>query len=532
MDDRADPNGPDAPGVRRDRDPVGSIWRRVSRALHPPLHGDRDAEVVVVGAGIVGLTAALELARAGRSVVLLEARRIGDGTTGRSTAKVSALQGTRYSDIQRIHGVEVARNYATAQVESLAWIDQQVRDLSIECDWERRTSVTYATTDEGAQTVRDEAEAARAAGLDVRTTGDLGLPFATTAAVFLDDQAQFSPVAYLEALAAEVDRLPTAAIHEWSRVTAIKGRGPHRVVTTHGTVTAEHVVVATLMPITDRAMFFARAKPTASYTVAVAVDGDLPPHMYISADSPTRSLRTARRHDAAGGTSQVLLVGGEGSKVASGPMPSVAIARLQTWAHEHFAVTDIAEAWSAHDHTPVDHLPWVGPTSPLTPRVVAATGFEKWGMTMGTAAARLLAQNIVAELAGDTPPGWSSFDPRRVAVTAWPTTARLNLEVAQRLATDWIRPDVPADAHGKGRRFRSGVFPAGDPDGGTSVDEPADVGETSGSSREVRVVCTHLGGVCRWNDVEHTWDCPLHGSRFDADGTVVAGPAVRPLSSP
>jgi glycine/D-amino acid oxidase-like deaminating enzyme len=488
-----------------------SIWNPAGRRSRPSLHDDLTVDVAVVGGGIVGVTAALLLAREGRSVALLEARHIGAGTTGRSTAKVSALQGERYRGIRRMHGPAAAATYAEAQTSALAWMEEQVRLRSIDCDWEQRTAVTYATSEEGARRLADEADAATEAGLPVRPGADHGLPFATTAAIALEGQAQFSPVAYLDGLVDELDALPSASVFEGTRVTAIRGRGPHRVVTADATIRAEHVVVATLLPITDRSLMFARAEPKASHTIAVRIEGALPPHHYLSVDEPTRSLRTVRHRDG-----DLLLVGGEGSAIAHGARPSEAAGRLETWAREHFRVVQVVDAWSAHDLVPVDHLPWVGPTSPVTPRVLTASGFEKWGLTMGTAAARLLADHIVDEERTASSPAWQLFHPTRVAPRSLPSLARLNAGVAGRLVVDWVRPDDAPDGQGDGRRYRAGLVPAGDPDG-------------SSDTTPVRVVCTHLGGVCRWNDLDRTWDCPLHGSRFEEDGTVVSGPAVRPL---
>ena len=494
----------------------GSLWVDEGASgpacLYPSLPDDRTADVVVVGAGIVGLTTAALLVRSGREVVLLEARAVGTGTSGYTTAKVSALQGSRYQKIVGDHGGAAAQQYAQAQLEGLRWMDAQVRDRSIECAWERRPAISYATTADGQRTIEREAESAAAAGLAVHLRDDVGLPFPTSAAVVLEDQAQFDPGPYLRALAAEVDAAPNGAVFEGTRVTAVQGHRDHVVVTEQGQrVRAPHVVVATLLPILDRGLFFARAKPKSSYIVALRASGELPTGMYLSVDEPMRSLRTAS--DDKG---ELLLVGGRGHPTGKDAPHAQRYADLADWAREHLPVTEIVAQWSAHDYETADHLPWVGPSSPLTPHVTIATGFEKWGMTMGTAAALALRDRIVEDAAGASAPWADRFGPTRLARHGFVRAARMNAEVAVELATGWVHPDQPPAADGRGARHRRGILPVGD-------------GAPEGD--EVVVVCSHLGGVCAWNDAERTWDCPLHGSRFEADGTVLTGPATRPLRS-
>ena len=72
-----------------------------------------------------------------------------------------------------------------------------------------------------------------------------------------------------------------------------------------------------------------------------------------------------------------------------------------------------------------------------------------------------------------------------------------------------------------GRRRGVGRGRAGKPEAVSTVD---------GVTCRVSAVCTHLGGVVRWNDAEKSWGCPLHGSRFAADGTLLEGPAVTDLA--
>ncbi|MBV9952279.1 MAG: FAD-dependent oxidoreductase, partial [Acidimicrobiia bacterium] len=411
--------------------------------------------------------------------------RIGAGTTGRTTAKVSALQGLRYRELVRRHGVETARRYAAAQLAALEWMDQTVRSRSIDCHWERRPALTYATDARSQREVDEEREAAAAAGLPVDQISP-ALPFPTTGAVVLTEQAQFDPLAYLDGLADELDALPGAAIFEGARVRSVRGVGRPTVVTDLGSVVAQTVIVATLLPITDRGLFFARAEPKMSYTLALAVDGPLPSGMYLSASSPTRSIRTAWRDDE-----EVLVVGGGGHTVGRSSPTSAEYEALEAWSNEHFPVREVLERWSAHDYVPADQLPWAGPSSPLTSSVLVAGGFQKWGMTNGTAAAMVLADRVLGRSDGPSAPWASTFDVLRASAHGLEETVRLNGGVAFEMASGWIRP--PTD------------------DGG----------------RRRRVVCSHLGGICRPNDAEGTWDCPLHGSRFAADGSVVSGPATR-----
>lgn len=488
-------------------DRPGTPWAIPTTLPRPPLADDLECDVAVVGAGIVGLTTAVLAVRAGLSVAVLEARTVGTGTSGRTTAKASALQGLRYQTIAEHHGREAARSYARAQLDGLRWMSDHVADRAVDCRWDERPSFTHATTVDGRQSLEAELEAATAAGLDV-SMADPGLPFVTTGAVRLDGQAQLDPVAYLASLAAEVVSAPEGRLFEHTRVTGVRGHRRHTVVAPGGTVTADHVVVATLLPIVDRGLFFARAEPMSSYLVAMRCAGEPVGGMYLGIDEPSRSLRTARDEEG-----DLLLVGGEGHDTGRGSPTTPRYRALADWASEHFDVGPVVARWSAHDYVPSDQLPWVGPSSAVTPRVLVATGFQKWGMTMGTAAALALADRCAGVEDGLSAPWSGLFDPHRVTLRGTATAARINAEVAGRMASGWIRPGTERDEKGAVTRRRRGIVPV----------------SATGAEEDVTVVCTHLGGVCSWNDGDRTWDCPLHGSRFDESGEVVAGPATTPL---
>ncbi|MEA3075582.1 MAG: hypothetical protein QOF60_490 [Actinomycetota bacterium] len=466
---------------------------------HPPLAGSAAADVVVVGAGIAGLSTALALAEAGVDVVVLEAGRVCSGVTAYTTAKVTSLHGLTYAGL----GAEVGRAYGQANQAGLDAVAQWIERYAIECDFSRRPAYTYTTSRERVQEIAKEVEAAQLAGLPASFTTTTELPFAVEAAVRFDDQAQFHPRDYCLGLTRAIVQRG-GRVHEHSRVVGVD-EGKTCTVRTRegGEVTAGHVVLATHLPILDRGLFFAKCHPKPSHAIAVRLEEGTPAihGMYLGVDQPTRSLRSAE-HD------EVVIVGGDGDYTA-----------LEAWAAATLPVKAIEARWSAHDYVPVDGRPFIGRQLPGS-HVFVATGFKKWGMTNGTAAGLMLAD----EITGRENRWRAAFD----ATRQWPpiTSANLykeNAGVAHHFVGDRLAalkaPALDTLGPGEGGVVRT--------PGGTKVAAFRDEG---GIVHAVSPVCTHLGCVVGFNAAERTWDCPCHGSRFTVDGEVIEGPATDDLA--
>lgn len=461
---------------------------------------DGHHDVAVIGGGITGLTTALLLARAGQGVVLLEADRLGGGTTGRSTAKVSLLQGTRLGTLAGRHDHATLRAYVEAGAEGQAWLRRFCEDHDVPHD--EQSAYTYATTAAGAELVRREHRQAAALGLPVRDERDPSLPFATTGCVALDGQVQVDPAALVGALAAETRR-HGATLIEGARVVGLTGSGPYRVETTRGETTATSVVVATNYPLTDRAGHFAWFTPQRSY--ALALRGAAIGGMYLSAEQPSHSLR-----DAVVDGRQHLLVGGQGHVTGRTGSTAAHLELLRIWADEMFPEGLEVAAWSAQDYATADGLPWVGPLLPGHSRLLAAGGYDKWGFSTAVAAALALTADLLGGRLD-----WAA------PLTSWRSRARglasvgaSGVRTGAELGLGWGRALTPPrePAEGEGHVARHGIAPVAD-------------SLVRGERQQVSAVCTHLRGVVRWNDAESSWDCPLHGSRFDSDGAVLEGPA-------
>ncbi|GHH91968.1 hypothetical protein GCM10017779_24250 [Streptomyces capillispiralis] len=172
----------------------GSYWlQSAPDGRHAPLTDDLDVDVAVIGGGIAGLCTARELARAGKSVAVLEAGRIAAGVTGHTTAKITALHTLVYDKLRRTRGSEGARLYARSQSEAIEHTAGLVAELGIDCEWEHRSAYTYVRDPGRAEELRAEARAAREAGLPASFVTETGLPFPVAGAVRMTDQAQFHP---------------------------------------------------------------------------------------------------------------------------------------------------------------------------------------------------------------------------------------------------------------------------------------------------------------------------------------------------
>lgn len=475
------------------------------------------ADVLVVGGGLTGLCTAVLLARAGRQPVLVEARVLGAGTTGHSTAKLSLLQGDLLSRMQRHAGPAVVAAYVAGNRLGQEWLADLAAARGARVD--RRDAVTWAATPEGARAVEDESQVARRAGLPVDDDPRTDLPFAVQRAVTLHDQVQVDPLDLVDALRAELADAGGTVL-EGVRVTGASLRPPYRVRTTAGEVHAGHVVLATQTPVLDRSAHFARLRAVRSHARAYTVpDGPtLPRSMSLSLDpSASRSLRTSPDPVTGG---ELLLVGGEGHEVGRASSERGHEDRLERWTQEWFPGASLVSAWSAQDYVPARGFPYVAAVPGSDGRLLVATGYAKWGMTSAPMAAYLLTGLVTGRA-----PGWAEpLLADRPGVRDVASAAALNASTARRMLADRVARVIPS-------RPPSGRPPAGREgrvEGGPLG--PTAVASIDGRTCRVSAVCPHLGGVVQWNDAEHTWDCPLHGSRFTAAGEVLEGPATTGLA--
>ena len=491
-----------------------SLWLdRPRETPTDPLPADGRFEVLVVGAGLTGLTTAVLLARAGRRVGVVEARHVGAVTTGRTTAKASLLQGTKLQQLLSMHPEARAAAYVEANLEGLEWLRHYCAEHGVPT--QERDAVVYAARESEVRAARKEHEACERLGLDVAWRDSLDVPFPEHGGTVLGGQLQFDPMDVLAALAAEL-RSRGGTLHEGQRVRSVSKTGrPELRLDSGASLTADDVVLATGMPILDRGLVFAKAEPMRSYLLAFeGGPARVPAAMYLSAGSSSRSYRDVPTDDGA----TRFLVGGNGHTVGRTGSEHLKVEELRRWTEEHFPGAKETHAWSAQDYSPYDGLPLVGSLPRGGSHLYYATGYDKWGMTNAVAAALTLAAQILRH---DKPSWARHLEHRLPTPRAALHAAEMNARVGVAMTAGHVGAElrgVPDEVpEGQGKVGRQGVVPTG-------------VSTVEGRTCKVAAVCTHLGGALKWNDAERSWDCPLHGSRFAPDGEVLEGPATRPLA--
>lgn len=473
-----------------------SIWSQsCSIPGREPLSGKVEAEVAVIGGGMAGMLTAFALQKAGRSVVVLEANRIGSGQTRNTTAKITSQHGMIYQTLIQTIGADGARQYAEANQLAVRAYKDLVKDHQIDCAFEERSAYVYGSDP---NMLQQEAQAARSLGLPASYVTEVAIPAPAAGAVKFEDQAQFHPLKFLRAIS---DGL---TVYEHTPVQTVED---DQLITPNGRVCAKDIVFACHVPFVNvPGMYFARLHQERSYVLALAnvpkVEG-----MYISGEEGGWSFRTY---------GEFLLLGGEQHRTGENS-PGGRYERLRQKAKEWFPQSWEVCHWSAQDGITPDRVPYIGRYSASRPNWYVATGFQKWGMTTSMVAATIL-QDLIC---GKENPYAQVFDPGRFQVSDLPGIAAEGGQAVKGLVKRFFQ--IPAEA--------AADIPAGH--GGIVFLHGEKVGvykQPDGTIHAVDIRCPHLGCQLEWNPDELSWDCPCHGSRFDYDGKLISGPAQEDIS--
>lgn len=483
----------------------------------PKLDRDERVDVVIVGGGITGLTAAYLLTLDGRRVALLERERCAQIDTAHTTAHLTMVTDQRLPALVKRFGRDHAQAAWDAGLAAIAQIESIVTDLDLACDFAwvpgyLHAPIAQPAGDDVKQSLREEAVLAAELGFDASFIEEL--PFVSRPGVRFDGQARFHPRKYLAGVARAItDR--GGMIFEHSAADTFCDE-PRSVISNGHTLACGAIVLATHTPLMGNTsllsatLFQTKLSLYTSYAISGRVEkGRVPDALFWDTADPYHYLRIEphRDHDDA-------IFGGEDHKTGQASDTSACFGRLERTLASMLGAVTITHRWSGQVIGTADGLPFIGETAP---HQFAGTGYSGNGMTFGTLAGMMAADRVM----GRANPWSALFDPSRKTIAGLWDYVKENKDYPYYLVRDRF-----AGPEGKSLR----AVPRGS---GKVLDlngHPVAVSrDARGVVTKKSAVCTHMGCLVDWNDAERTWDCPCHGSRFKPDGAVIAGPAESPL---
>lgn len=449
-----------------------SLWEAtISPVSFPQLRKNYQVPVAIIGGGLCGVLTAYLLTQAGIHNILLEADTIGSGTTGHTTAKVTAGHNLIYNKIKKAYGPGFAVKYAQSNLDAIKQYKTIIDTEQIDCNWTWEDNYIYAVTNKDADTVQKEYDLLKELEIPCDLTQKTSLPFPVLSALKMPKQAAFHPLKFLYGIAKNLN------IYEHSKIielTTEKTNGYYTLKTETAEIQAEQVVMCTHFPfINAPGYYFLKMFQERSYVLAIKNPIPNFQGMYIDCGKNGLSFRT---HE------DLLFIGGASHRCGHYPEEGTFRA-LEQSVRTLFPKAEIAYAWAAQDCMTLDGIPYIGRFSKSTPDIYVATGFQKWGMTTS-----MVAANLISDLIQNKKNEYEAlYSPTRFDLSTSIKNISINMaDTAKGLTTDHIASTHPT--------------------------------------------CSHLGCKLNWNPEESSWDCPCHGSRFDKEGRILSNPAQNPLN--
>lgn len=494
---------------------MSSLWIDTSEGINfPCLEEDKKVEVCIIGGGLTGLACAYYLTQAGFSVVLLEKDKIGSKTSGNTTAKITSQHGLFYDYLASTYGLDASKEYLFSQEKAIQDIKEIIEKNNIACDFEIQNNYVYTTKQEEVPLLQKEQKTLEKLSFSSKLEKEIPLPVSSVlAAIMFPNQAQFHPRKYMFSLCNLIKK-NGASIYENTKVYDVKKEmDSYLVKTKNYTVSAKYVILATHFPILNiPGFYFLKMYQETSYLIALNAKEPLFPGMYITAKTPTTSFRTAKINGK-----ELLLVGGYNHKTGAGIDNKEAYHTLEKVAKSLYPNAELKYCWNARDCISVDKIPYIGTYSVTTPGLYVATGFKKWGMTNSHVAARILTNLILGkEENEDSIYNSTRFHPikhqeevKNIVKQTYTSLVSLPLKKIKTTISD-LNPGDGKIVEYEGNKI--GIY----------LDE-------KGNYHAIKPFCSHLGCTLTFNNLDKTWDCPCHGSRFDCDGHSLYEPSIKDL---
>lgn len=491
-----------------------SLWIETTKnkSNFKTLNGNEETEICVIGGGLFGLTTAYYLTKCGKKVIVLEKGEIGSKVSGNTTGKITSQHDLFYAHLIDDYGEDYAKKYLEANEKAIENIKQIIKEEQIDCDFSMQKSYVYTTKEDEVLEIQKEVAVVNKLGKNAKFVNKIDLPIKIKGAIEFEGQAQFHPRKYMLGLANSIEK--QNKIYQYTTVTDVEKNGEkYKVYTDKGSVEAKYIVMASHFPIINMpGFYFVKMYQSTSYLIAVETKSQLPQGMYINVKEPMYSFRTANYNGK-----EILLIGGVGNKTGEPIEDNSHYKKLEKKAREMYPDCKILYRWNTRDCISLDKIPYIGEFSNLMKNVYVGTGFKKWGMTSTNVAANIVTDKIMGNK--------NKYEEIFTATRMKPIKNRWEVE-------NILKQTVNSIALNKFKIEPYSIEQIKNDNAAIIEINGDNIGVYKDAKGEVYAVkpnCSHLGCLLSWNNLDKTWDCPCHGSRFDYMGRNIYEPAIKNL---
>lgn len=462
-----------------------------------------EVDTLIIGGGIAGISTLFELKDSKENVILIEKDFIGMGTTARTTGKLCYMQELCYNKLENIFNFDTAKLYLEASIDAINHVKNNIDTYNIDCNFNWTDAYVFTNKNSEIEKFKIEEKFYNRVKLVDTTNDQMPINNPVIYSLKTSDNAVFHPLKYLYKLA-EICLQQGKKIYQQVIAQKLKKIGDkYQIDTNKGTILANKVIVCTHYPFfVIPGLIPLRSHIENSFITVSAINEEYN-FQAITSNKPTDSFRFY--YDKG----NYFIYAGESSKTCNHFNYEKRLEELQDKLFFKFKI-DSDYSWHTHDVMSNDSLPFIGILNKNEPNLMIATGFNKWGMTNGVIAGKLLADLTL----GKENKYKDIFSPTR----------KMNLE---KLKNFFI------DGYGNVKSILKAKFIKEQPfykdnikityEDGTRIGIYKD---ENGKIHKVKNVCPHMKCNLIFNYVDTTWDCPCHGSRFDIDGNVLKGPSV------
>jgi len=492
---------------------MNSIWLNSVKNSFESLNENIKTDITIIGAGIFGLTCAYYLTHLGYKVVVIDKFGIGEKTTGHTTAKITSQHGLFYNYLVSSYGKDFAKDYLDANEKAIQNIKDIIDKENIQCDFEYQNNFVYTTKKSELKDIKKEVSTLQNIGFNCDFVTKTGLPFEIEGAICFKNQAQFNPIKYLNGLCNSIVS-KNGKIYTHTTAYDVKQQNSNYITYTEkGNIESKYVIMATHYPfINIPGFYFAKMYQSTSYIIAVDTKKTLFNGMYINHTSPIFSFRTAKYNNK-----ELLLISGSDHKTGQPSSYQDSYGILEDEARKFYPDCEILYRWNTEDCISLDKIPYIGQYSSIMPNMFVGTGFKKWGMTSSNVAANIIVDKIQGKknkyeyvFSSTRLKPIKNMDEMKNMIVKSTNSLLFNKLKRANMNFDDIANNSGSIIEVNGQKV--GIYK-----------------DSSGNIYAVKPVCTHLGCLLSWNDVDKTWDCPCHGSRFNFMGENLYNPAFKNL---